>query len=368
MNRYVINLVGLLFAVLLGCTFQVYAQKKKGTCEYAILVSKAVREDLAWKKLTETLKMNHGGVEFDYNQYPGEVFDKLKQAQPRYVTVVEKAEKVTPLFVRMMHAMSRNMSDTPYEDFVWGIITGEQAVDAMRMVTDAQTPKKVDMGGLEACELEKLSGYNGVNWSTGAWKDSWKERMKTPAKHTVAEAVFLQQQCILERLAAWDPKSLGLVLPENEEGCVVDDEAIRILVKKELGKECTGEQIELLKNRDVLVYYGDPKWNIRLKEVLSPFKMTCKKQRLLCTVTFESNGKACDIDEYIFFFPKRLEEPSLLAELREGEELLFDDTFMIIRNVHLEAGEKYSIKFSVEGADSMGIKVMKILQSKSVEF
>lgn len=368
MRGLVIKYMWLVFVMLLGTTFHGHAQKKKNTCEYAILVSKAVREDLAWKKLTETLKMNHGGVEFEYNQYPGEVFEKLKQAQPRYVAVVEKAEKITPLFVRMMHAMSRNMSNTPYEDFVWGIITGTQAVDAMQMVADAQAPKKVDMEWLEACELGKLSGYDGQDWCSGVYKDSWKERMTTPAKHTIAEAVFLQQQYILERLAAWDLKSLSLILPENEEGCVVDDEAIRTLVKKELGKECTVEQIELLKNRDVLVYYGDPKWNIRLKEVSYPFKMTCKKQRLLCTVTFESNGEACDIDEYILFFPKRLEEPKLLTELRDGEELLFDDAFMIIRNVHLEAGEKYSIKFSVEGADSVGVKVIKLLQSKSIEF
>lgn len=368
MRGIVIRCVCLSLLVLLVTASHVYSQKKKTVCEYAILVSQAVREDLAWNKLVETLKMEHGGEVFGYNQYPGELFSQLKQAQPYYVTVVEKAEKITPLFVRMMHAMSRSMSDSPYEDFVWGIITGAQAVDAMQMVTDAQTPKRVDVEWLEACELGKLSGYNGQNWCSGVYKDSWRERMKTPARHTIAEAVFLQQQYILERLVSWDPKSLGLVLPENEEGCVVDDEAIRALVKKELGKECTDEQVELLKNRDVLVYYGDPKWNIRLKEVASPFKMTCKKQRLLCTVTFESNGEACDIEEYVFFFPKRLEQPSLLTELRDGEELLFDDMFMIVRNVHLEAGEKYSIKFSVEGADSVGVKVIKLLQSKSIEF
>lgn len=363
MREIVIKFVCLLFLVLLGTTFHVYSQKKKAACEYAILVSQAVREDLAWNKLVETLKMEHGGEVFGYNQYPGELFDQLKQVQPRYVAVVEKTEKITPSFIRMMHAMSRNMDEDPYEDFVWGIITGSQAVDAMRMVTDAQVPKKVDIEWLSACALEELSGYNGQDWSTGVYKDSWKKRMKTPSRHTIAEAVFLQQQYILEQLMRWDPKTLGLVLPDD-----MDDEVIKSLVKKELGKECTKEQIDLLKNRDVLAYYGDPKWNIRLKEFSSSFKMTCKKQRLLCTLTFESNGEVCDIDEYVFFFPKRLEVPQLLTELRGGEEILFDETFVIVQNVHLEAGEKYSIKFSVEGADSVGVKVMKLLQSKSIEF
>lgn len=368
MRRNMMKSGWLLLVILLGTLLQGHAQKKKNTCEYAILVGKAVREDLAWKKLTETLKMNHGGIVFDYNQYPGEVFDKLKQAQPRYVAIVEKAENISPLFVSMIHAMSRNMNKTPYEGFVWGIITGTQAVDAMRMVTDAQTPRKVDMEWLAAYELDQFSGSNGQDGGMGVCEEDWKERMKTPARHTIAEAVFLQQQYILERLAAWDPKSLTLLFPKVEGEDVFDDEAIRALVKKELGKECTEEQIELLRKRDVLAYYGDPKWNIRLKEVEMPYKVTCKKQRLLCTLTFESNGEACDIDEYIFFFPKRLESPALLTELREGEELVFDETFMIIRKLHIDAGEKYSIKFSVDGADSVGVKVMKLLQSKSIEF
>lgn len=341
------------------CSVKAQKEEKKVKCDYAILVGKDVREDLSWSKLIETLQAERGGEVFGYNENPGETFDKLKQVRPHYVVVLDKVENVTSRFVRTLHMMSRNMDEDPYEDFVWGIITGDTPSAAMRFVTEAQVPRKENEAWLKQCDLEKMCGFSGKCWWGEKYKNEWKRWMDTPGKPTVAEAVFLQQQYNIERLLEWNPNVLTLTLPDDCDGNT-DNEVIRALVKKELNINGTDKQIELLKNRDVIVYYGDPRWNLRLrKSEDNGFNVGFKKNNEKCVITLKAGKERIGVSEFIYFFPKRLEVPKLLNDLQKGEEIIFDETFMLVRNIRLEEEEKYVISFSVEGGASLAKKLLK---------
>lgn len=334
--------------------------------DYVMLVSKAVREDLSWSKLIEALEAERGGKIFDYNENPGDALTQLKQVRPHYVVVIDKMENVTPRMVKAMNMLSRIMDDDPYGDFVWGIITGSTPSAAMQFVTDAQMPQKVNMEWLNACELEKMCGFAGENICENKYKHAWKKWMSMAGEPIMAEAVFLQQQYIIDRLLAWNPKVLTLSLPEGCDGNTSND-VIRELVEKELNIEGTEEQIELLKHRDVMAYYGDPQWSLRLKKRKdNDFKVSFKKNSTRCEVTLEPGKKEVNVDEFFYFFPKQLEAPTLLGELQKGE-LIFNETFMILRGVRLEPGEKFQINFKVEGGDSFGKKLLKQMRPNSIK-
>ena len=116
------------------------AGKKEAAKDYVVLASTAVRDDAEWMKAVTALQKRYGAEVFYYEKSPREVADALKAAYPRYVAIVEKPENLGRDFVIDFHKMSREMDDDIYEDFLWGIITGYEASDALRMVENAAEP------------------------------------------------------------------------------------------------------------------------------------------------------------------------------------------------------------------------------------
>ena len=148
--------------LLFACLFpaMAWADQVANEYEYVILASKTVRNDVGWNKVIEVLKNRHDAFVIPFEKWPEEILSALREVNPRYVAVVEKAENVTVEYIRMMHKMNRQMSSDIFGTFLWGIVTGYDAESAVRMVENAQTPMIIHSALSTAPEMEHTSCFD----------------------------------------------------------------------------------------------------------------------------------------------------------------------------------------------------------------
>ncbi|MBR3911769.1 MAG: hypothetical protein IKJ48_03790, partial [Alistipes sp.] len=129
-----------------------------------------------------------------------------------------------------------------------------------------------------------------------------------------------------------------------------------------VGREVSWDEIGFWHDRDVLAYYGDPKWDVRLQEVEgeSDFTVTTKQRGGKCIVTITTHPNfslermqgAKFKQEHVLdlpfshIFEKRLKNP----RLAEGQQwnAVVDENFLIIYNPQLEPNSTYEIVIDVE--------------------
>jgi len=100
---------------------------------YAVVVSRATGSDAAWKPVVEALVEKHRAEVITYEKGLDEVLKGLRGLFPRYTCFVAKPEEATRAFVAGVHQLTRKLDSDPYTDTVWGIITGYDAGDALRI-------------------------------------------------------------------------------------------------------------------------------------------------------------------------------------------------------------------------------------------
>ena len=113
------------------------AEKKDG---YVVLASERVRGDVAWMKVVETLAKRHQAEIVYFNEKLSEAKEDLQRLSPRYVAVVEKPEALNREVVMEGHRLSRQIDDDIYADYLWGIVTGYTAEDALEMLGRSAKP------------------------------------------------------------------------------------------------------------------------------------------------------------------------------------------------------------------------------------
>jgi zinc protease len=129
-----------------------------GAADYLVLVSKASAADPAWKKVGDTLADNHRGTCEIWDGSEAGLLAALKQSQPRYLAIVAKPEKFSAAIVRSINRATRAVDTDPWTDCRWGLITGNTAEDALRLVKTRQpliiqralTTTGIDLGLVES--------------------------------------------------------------------------------------------------------------------------------------------------------------------------------------------------------------------------
>lgn len=129
-----------MFAVWLFTTCNLLEVKAQQVCDYVVVTSKKVQADGEWMKVVEALAKRHKATVLYYDKQPRELLTELRRLTPRYVAVVEKPENLNREFVMEGHRLSREIDDDIYADYLWGIITGYSAADAMRMIEGSAKP------------------------------------------------------------------------------------------------------------------------------------------------------------------------------------------------------------------------------------
>lgn len=470
--------------IMLGC------QSVPVRTDYVVIAGKGIEGDTAWYPVVKTLADKHQAKILAYRESPEELLGQLRQIRPRYVAMVEKPENLGRDYVIGMHRLSRKMDDDIYADFLWGIITGYSAQNAMKMVNNSTEPfvihdavatimelhsakwfdryawvddhdkglwgEKVSQedsvvtyriepeevmrkfydiyeevqpdlvvtaahatennlempfslgnikakGGVLYADFPndprdlKESGKRKVYFAVGnclignvnqtpesmavAWMNSgnaatmigyvvttWHGRngwgglkywLTTPGRYSLAEAIFLNQQDLVHQLNGWNSKLTTMGYPFDAKNEFAEG---RKLITDSTGIVPTLDQLGFLHDRDVLAYYGDPKWDVRLQNIPeeTDFSVTSDIQgkKYVVTVTTSESFSVEKMkgdqfkQEHVldlpfsYFFPERLNNPRLAV----GQEwdVALDENFLLVYGAEFEPGKTYTIELDID--------------------
>lgn len=105
---------------------------------YAIVVSKQTLADPDWKPVVEALIKKHHGTVLTYGESVQDLLPDLKRQFPRYVCFVTPPEQATREFVAQVHRLTRRLDADPYADCLWGILTGYDAANALKIAQEVK--------------------------------------------------------------------------------------------------------------------------------------------------------------------------------------------------------------------------------------
>ncbi len=120
-----------MFSLLAACVLLAVPQTDVPT--YAIVVSDLTYGDEQWREVVTALREKHGGTVIRYDSSLDSSLPVLRAAFPRYTCFVATSAETTRVFVAAVHQLTRNFDDDPYTDTLWGILTGMNAADALKV-------------------------------------------------------------------------------------------------------------------------------------------------------------------------------------------------------------------------------------------
>jgi zinc protease len=149
-----------------------------GKSDYAVLVRKATYDDADWKKVVDALVKKHKAVVIVYPNNASEAKDELAKVFPKYACFVRQPTRAGRRFVVAVHRLTRQLDKDPYTDVIWGILTGYEAADALRIAQEKKplTIKRAAAG----CGLDLKSFKEGAWYSETKQGVMW-ERLKGKA-------------------------------------------------------------------------------------------------------------------------------------------------------------------------------------------
>ena len=227
------------------------------------------------------------------------------------------------------------------------------------------TNQSMAIAWMNSANAATMIGYVVTTWHGRNGWGGLKYWLTNPGRYTLAEAIYLNQQDFLYQQSQWSPNFLSIEYPFTDEkisfGNVLQN--ARNLLKEKAGiEEPTIDQIGFLHDRDVLAYYGDPKWEVRMQEVPkeTDFKVDCKITGNKCEVTITTDADfslermvgdkfkeehVLDIP-FSYFFPERLVNPSLA----DGQtwDAIIDENFLLIYNPNFEPNSSYVIHINMD--------------------
>lgn len=221
------------------------------------------------------------------------------------------------------------------------------------------TRNSMAIAWMNSANAATMIGYVVPTWHGRAGWGALKYWLTHSGRYTLAEAVFLNQQDFLAQQYKWYPDLYEKDFPSYD--MAGRREAVKIL-EPTFGEDINKDHIGFWHDRDVLAYYGDPKWDVRLQEIPGErdFSVTWKKKRNKCIITIQTYDNF-SIDRmkgekfkeehvgdlpFSYFFPQRLKNP----RLAEGQNwnVALDENFLLIYNPDFEANKTYKVVLDID--------------------
>lgn len=227
------------------------------------------------------------------------------------------------------------------------------------------TPESMAVGWMNNARATAMVGYVVSTWyGRGGW-GALKYWLTNSGSLTLAEAVYLNRQDMLYQMQQLDSKMCDVEFPyeivEKFPACL--DEAARRIVAETSIERPTMDHVGFLYDRDVVVYYGDPKWDVRLQPVSGDEKklsVECdiKKHKCILTVhtspdfTMEWLEGEHFKEEHVkalpfsYFFPKPLKNVRLAAG--QTWKAAVDQNCILVYQPDFKPGQTYVIELDMD--------------------
>ena len=145
---------------------------------YVVAVERETAADPAWKAVADALAAKHSAatLTYDGNTNLVSLLPALRRARPRHVCFVSRPEAAGRDLVVGAAQLLRGIDDDPYGDALWGILTGYEAADAMRVV---KAPRAREIGRVATSmgSAGALAGWKaGFASNEGNRNDFWRKR------------------------------------------------------------------------------------------------------------------------------------------------------------------------------------------------
>ena len=229
------------------------------------------------------------------------------------------------------------------------------------------TKESMAAAWLSGSNASTMIGYVVTTWHGRNGWGALKYWVTNPSRYTLAEAVYINQQDFLHQQNEWYPQLI------NEKYRYEDKFMEELTTAANRLSEVLGREVDLNNaedwdmvgfwhDRDVLVYYGDPKWQINLQSVAGDEDYSVEGfmrdgKYVVRVVTGENfslekmrgdkfkQEHVLDLP-FSYIFPKRLSSPRL-AEGQEWEVAL-DENFVLVYNAEFKPNSVYEIVIDVE--------------------
>lgn len=312
---------------------------------------------------------------------PEEVLNKFKSLYEAYDP---------DLVVTAAHATQKNL-EMPYslghfkprdgKLYAENIFTGEESdivESGKRRVYTAigncligdvnNTKESMAIAWMNGSNTATMVGYVVTTWHGRAGWGAMKYWVTAPERYTLAEAVFMNQQDLLHQHNMWTPELYGEGYDFSNDDFWGELTCAGERLGEVVGREVDfndakdWDMIGFWHDRDVLAYYGDPKWDVRLQPVESECDYTVtsamRDGEYVVTITTDDdfNLERMQGDKFKqehvldlpfnYFFPERLDNP----RLAEGQtwDAVVDENFILVYNPAFEPGKTYEIRLTVE--------------------
>lgn len=115
---------------------------------YAIVVSDTTNSMIGWSDVVDSLAIRHSGQVFIWQDSLQEVKSALADYRPDYIAFVGRSwYEIQTSFVEDIWVMTRELDADPYGDALWGLVTGRDYPDAMRIVQNQTLQLRTVLGG-----------------------------------------------------------------------------------------------------------------------------------------------------------------------------------------------------------------------------
>jgi zinc protease len=129
---------------------------------YAIVVSNTTYGLPGWGEVVDSLVARHNGQVFTWQDSVRQVQNALATYMPDYIAFVARSfYELNVQFVHKVWDMTRNLDADPYGDAIWGVVSGRDYTDAMRIVQNQTLQIKTVLGGTN-CTWDSWF-YQGVS-------------------------------------------------------------------------------------------------------------------------------------------------------------------------------------------------------------
>jgi zinc protease len=206
-----------------------------------------------------------------------------------------------------------------------------------------------------------MIGYVVTTWHGRNGWGALKYWVSNPERYTLAEAVYINQQDLVNQHNEWTPA----LLDERYNFC--DEFMEELTTAANRVSEVVGRDVDLdnaqdwdmigfWHDRDVVVYYGDPKWEVRLQSAgEQDYTVSAKRKgkRYIVTITTGENFSMEKMrgdkfkQEHVldlpfsYIFPERLNSPKLVGN--KWGKAVVDENFMLLYDAEFAPSSTYEI-------------------------